>query len=123
MQIVVGNVVPALFGAVTGVMLGVWEPLYLVLSVLGILGGYAAGLEHRAATEGALRGVVGGLIFGAFILLGHRISGLDAKAHLPEPELLLVVITTLVGAALGALGGSARAKRMRRADEESAESA
>jgi hypothetical protein len=110
-QIVVANVVPALYGLITGVLLGVSEPVYLVLSLLGILGGYVAGLEHPTAGDGATRGVVGGVLFGSFILLGHEMTGAEAKAELPEPAILLVAITTVFGALLGALGGRSRAKR------------
>ena len=115
MQIVVANVIPCLFGVITGIMLGVHEVAYLALAgPIGILGGFFAGLEHRGAPEGAARGAIGGLQFGTFILLAHSISGLDAKAHLPEPEIVLVVLTTVFGAALGFLGGLMRERRMRR---------
>ncbi len=110
-QIVVANVVPAVYGLITGVLLGVSEPVYLVLSLLGILGGYVAGLEHRTPGDGATRGVIGGLLFGSFILFGHEISGMEAEAHLPEPAILLVAITTIAGSLLGALGGRTRARR------------
>jgi hypothetical protein len=114
MQIVVANVVPCVFGAITGVMLGVNEVAYLVLAVpIGILGGYFAGLEHRSGREGAARGAIGGLQFGAFILVVDALSGLDRKATLPEPAILLVVLTTFFGAVLGFLGGLTRERRMR----------
>ena len=114
-QILLGIVVPAVFGIITGLMLGVSEAVYLVLNVLGIGGGYFAGLEHRTPGEGFLRGVNGGLLFGVFILFGHEFGGMEPKAHLPEPHILLVVITTGLGALLGALGGRSRARRARRA--------
>jgi hypothetical protein len=110
-QIVLANVVPALFGLVAGLMVGVSEVVYLVLALLGILGGYLAGLEHPTAADGATRGVVGGVLFGSFILFGHELTGSEAKAELPEPAILLVAITTIFGAALGALGGRSRRKR------------
>jgi hypothetical protein len=108
LQVVLAGLVPALFGAVTGWMLGVNEIGYVVLSVLGIAGGYAAGLEHDGAGEGALRGVVGGALFGGFILLTHHAIDTEPEAHLPEPEILLVAITTAFGVGLGALGGRRR---------------
>ena len=111
LQMVLGVVVPALFGVVTGILLGFSEPAYLAFSILGILGGFFAGLEHRGAGEGAIRGFNGGLLFGAFILLAHEVSGKEPKAHLPHPEILLAVITTLFGVALGSLGGWVRARR------------
>lgn len=113
-QLLLANVVPAVFGAVAGVMVGVSEPAYLVLALLGIAGGYFAGLEHRDASEGAVRGVVGGFLFGLFIITAHEISGQEAKAELP-PYLLLVLLTTVIGAGLGALGGRTRARRTRAA--------
>jgi hypothetical protein len=116
MQIVVANVVPCVFGAITGLMLGVNEIAYLALvGPIGILGGYFAGLEHRNAREGAARGAIGGLQFGAFILVVDALSGLDREAHLPEPAIILVVLTTVIGAVLGFFGGRTRERRMRRA--------
>ncbi len=108
LQLVFAGVVPALFGAVTGWMLGVSEIGYIVLSVLGIAGGYGAGLEHDGAGEGAIRGVVGGALFGGFILIAAELIDKEHKAHLPEPEILLVAITTAFGVGLGALGGRRR---------------
>ena len=107
-QFVFAGVVPALFGAVTGWMLGVNEIGYIVLSVLGIGGGYVAGLEHDGAGEGAIRGVIGGALFGGFILIAAELLDKEHKAHLPDPEILLVAITTAFGIGLGALGGRRR---------------
>jgi hypothetical protein len=111
-QVVTGVVVPAVFGLVTGLVLGVSEGGYLLLSLLGIAGGFFAGLEHRESEEGLIRGLTGGLLFGTFILFGHEFSGAEPKAHLPEPEILLVVITTVAGGLLGALGGWRRSRRL-----------
>ena len=115
LQMILAIVVPAVFGMVTGIFLGVSEILYLVLSVLGIGGGYMAGKEHVGAGDGALRGFTGGLLFGTFILAAHALTGMERKVHLPEPEVLLVVITTVAGIGLGALGGRSRAKMESRA--------
>ncbi|HEX8066734.1 MAG TPA: hypothetical protein VF520_09435 [Thermoleophilaceae bacterium] len=105
------GLVPAAFGAVCGWLLGVDKTAYLVLSILAIAGGYGAGLEHDGAREGAIRGVVGGALFGSFILILHQATGEEAKADLPDPEILLVALTTAFGAGLGALGGRARHQR------------
>jgi hypothetical protein len=110
--VVTGVAVPAVFGLVTGIVLGLSGAGYLVLSLLGIAGGFLAGLEHRDGEEGLVRGVTGGLLFGTFILFGHEFLGGEAKADLPEPEILLVVITTLAGGLLGALGGWRRSRRL-----------
>ena len=111
-QVIRALVVPAAFGLLTGFVLGWSEALYLVMAgPIGIGGGFFAGLEHRGAEHGGLRGVIGGLLFGTFILLGNELSGADPKAHLPDPQVLLVVITAVAGGLLGALGGRLRARR------------
>ena len=119
-QLVLAIAVPAIFGAIVGVLLGVSEIAYLIGSVLGIAGGYLAGKEHVGAEQGAVRGFTGGILFGTFILAVHALTGMERKAHLPEPEFLLVVITTVAGIVLGALGGRSRAKRDRQAAAPSA---
>ncbi len=114
LQIVLAGVVPAVYGAITGYFLGVSEGTYLVLSVIGILGGIGAGFDHVGAAAGAKRGLVAGSIFGASILIAHEIHGAEAKADLPHPAILLVVITTVLGAAFGAVGGMLRRRAMQR---------
>jgi hypothetical protein len=109
-QLILALVVPSVFGVVTGIVLGISEIGYLILSILGIAGGYLAGKEHIGAGEGATRGFTGGILFGTFILAAHAVTGLERKAHLPEPEILLVMITTVFGVGLGALGGRSREK-------------
>jgi hypothetical protein len=108
-------VLPSLFGAICGVMLGISEGLYTVLTLLGILGGVAAGYDHATPSEGALRGVAGGALFGTFILLAHAVAGTHAKAKLPEPHIVLPIATTLIAIALGAIGGAIRARSLRAA--------
>jgi len=114
-QFLLGIVVPIIGGVVGGVLLVVSEPVYLIYSILAIGAGYFGGLEHIGGEEGALRGFTGGLLFGTFILLAKEVSGSDPKAHLPEPEVLLVVLTTVLGIFLGWLGGRSRGKREARA--------
>ena len=105
LQVLLVFILPALYGALTGYLLGVSEGTYLVLSVLGVLGGIGAGFDHVGAAAGAKRGVLAGSIFGGSILIAHEIHGAEAEAHLPEPAILLVVITTVLGVAFAALGG------------------
>ena len=109
-RVVLVLIVPAAFGALTGYLLGVSEGAYLALSLLAVLGGIAAGFEHLGARAGATRGLIGGVIFGAFVLIAHEIHGAAAEAHLPEPAIVLVVLTGVIGALLGALGGYLRAR-------------
>ena len=110
LEFVICVVVPLAFGIVTGIMLGISEPVYLVLSVLGVAGGFVAGLEHEYALEGFYRGLLGGLLFGTGILLANGIADEVPKAHLPDPEMVLVVFTAVGGALLGAWGGRVREK-------------
>jgi hypothetical protein len=112
-RFLLAGVVPAVYGALTGWMLGVSEPVYLVMSVLGILGGIGAGFDHLGAAAGAKRGLVAGAVFGGFILIAHELIGAEAKAHLPEPAILLVAITTVLGVAFAALGGLLRTRAER----------
>lgn len=113
LQIVLAIVVPAIFGAITGYFLGVSEGVYLVLSILAVLGGIGAGFDHHGAAAGAKRGLLGGTLFGAFTLIAHEVDGSKATAHLPEPAIILVAITALLGVAFGALGGWMRARMTR----------
>jgi hypothetical protein len=112
-QVLLVVVLPVAYGAVTGYLLGVSEVTYLVLSVLGVLGGIGAGFDHVGAVAGAKRGLIAGLLFGGSILIAHEIHGAEAKAELPEPAILLVVITTVLGVGFAALGGWFRERAMR----------
>jgi hypothetical protein len=116
-QIFLVVIVPVVFGLITGYFLGVSEVTYLILSVIGIAGGIGAGFDHLGARPGALRGVVGGLLFGGSILLAHEFHGAEAKAQLPEPAILLLVLTTGLGSAFGAIGGAWRVRAHRRTVE------
>ena len=118
LQVVGGIAVPVVFGLLTGFALSVNEILYYAMSgPLGIIGGFLGGTEHRSADEGFVRGAVGGLLFGSFILLGNEILNPgEPKAELPDPQVGLVFATTLLGAILGAVGGSWRRRHERRAE-------
>jgi len=120
LQLVLAVVIPALFGVVCGVLLGVSAGAYTALSLLALLGGLAAGFEHADALEGAGRGLAGGLLFGSFILFAHSISKLNAKTSLPTPHIVLPVATTIIAILLGALGGGLRGRRERRRSREAA---
>jgi hypothetical protein len=115
LQALLAIVLPTAYGALNGYFLGVSEATYIVLSILGVLGGIGAGFDHMGAAIGLRRGVVAGLIFGSAILIAHQVHGAEPKADLPDPETLLVAITTGLGAAFGALGGLLRERAAQRA--------
>src|SRR3954452_14305289 len=96
-QVLWPTLIPAAFGALCGWLLGVSEIAYTILTVLAIAGGYFAGFEHNGWKEGAIRGLVGGALFGAFILIVHDASGSSAKAQLADPPIGLVAFTTGFG--------------------------
>ena len=110
-QLILALVVPAVFGIDHGDLPG---------GLRDRLPGAVDPRHRRAATWPARstsarararsRGFTGGILFGTFILAAHALTGLERKAHLPEPEILLVVITTVFGIVLGALGGRSREK-------------
>jgi hypothetical protein len=104
-QIVLGGVVPFVFGAIVGVVLGVSAAGYWALAALAGLGAIVAGFEHQDGWGGADRGLVGGALFGAGILIAHAIAGTHAKVSLGSFPPLLIVIDAIAGMLLSALGG------------------
>src|SRR3954462_5393978 len=111
-QLIFAIVLPVAFGILTGAILHEDETAYLVLSIVGIGGGIFAGYDHAGADQGFLRGVMGGLLFGTSTLVAHSLFDQTAKAKLPDPHGVLVAITTILGALLGAWGGALRARHM-----------
>jgi hypothetical protein len=112
-QIVTAAIVPAAFGAITGIVLGVSAAGYWGLQLLAAIGGVLAGLEHPHGREGARRGLVGGTLFGTFLLIAHAVAGTDETVKLPDFEPVLAVFTALIGMLLGALGGRLRRRSAR----------
>ena len=111
-QIIIGGVTPAVIGAVVGVLIGVSSTAYWILAVIAGLGAVLAGFEHQDGWGGADRGLVGGAIYGAALLIAHAIAGTHAKVSLGSFPPFLIVITAIAGMLLGALGGRiARAGR------------
>jgi hypothetical protein len=113
-QVLLVAVVPVVYGFVTGVFLGTSAGVYIALNVLAAIGGYVAGLEHGSRGEAALRGVVGGTLFGGSILIGHEVTGSAAEVKLPEPAIVLLAFTIAGGVVLGLLGRATRARYERR---------
>lgn len=108
LKIVTGGLVPAAFGAVTGLVLGVSSAGYWALSLLALAGGVLAGFEHRDGWEGADRGLVAGAIFGTSLLVAHALTGTNAQVALPKFSPILVIFTAIIGMFATALGGRLR---------------
>jgi hypothetical protein len=105
LQIVLGGVIPFLFGAVVGVVIGASAGAYWALAVLAALGAVLAGFEHPDGWGGADRGVVGGGLYALGLLLAHAISGTHAKVSLGSFPPFLIIVSAIIGMLLGALGG------------------
>jgi hypothetical protein len=104
-QILLAVVVPFVFGAIVGVVLGISAAAYWILSAIAAVGAVLAGLEHPDARSGALRGLFIGAVYGIGLLLAHAVAGSDAKTSLGSFPPLVIVIDAIAGAILAALGG------------------
>jgi uncharacterized membrane protein len=103
-QVVLAVIVPLLFGAVVGVVLGTSASFYWILLAVATLAGLLSGLEHDEVKEAAGRGAIAGALFGLGILVAHQLAGTDAKVSLGSFPPLLIVIDAVAGALLAALG-------------------
>lgn len=114
-QVVLGGVVPAVIGAVAGILIGVSSAGYWVVAVLAAVGSVVSGFEHLDGWGGADRGFIAGAIYGASLLITHALVGTHAKVSLGSFPPLLAVFTAIIGMLLCAAGGRiARAQRERR---------
>jgi hypothetical protein len=115
-QVVLGGVIPAIAGAVAGVLIGASSGAYWAWGLLAAIGSVVGGFEHQDGWGGADRGLVAGAIYGTALLLVHAIVGTHAKVSLGSFPPFLIVITAIAGMLLSALGGrTARVMRERRA--------
>ena len=112
-QILIAVVIPFVFGAIVGVVLGASAAVYWILSVIAAIGAVFAGLEHPDARSGALRGLFIGVVYGVGLLLAHAVAGTHAKVSLGSFPPLVIVIDAIVGALLAGLGGWASGQRSR----------
>lgn len=112
-QVLLAVVIPFVFGAIVGVILGVSAPVYWILSLLAAIGAVLAGLEHPDARSAALRGLVMGIVYGVALLLAHAVAGTHAKVSLGSFPPFVIVIDAVVGAILSALGGLLGGRRGR----------
>src|SRR5215467_13276974 len=92
-QIVTGLVVPFVFGAIAGIVLGITAAGYWVISLVALVGGVLAGFEHADGWDAADRGVVGGALFGNGLLLSLLLSGMSAHVSLGSFPPRLAVTT------------------------------
>ncbi len=114
LQIILGGVIPAIFGAIAGILIGVSAGAYYAWGVVAAIGGFIAGFEHRDGWGGADRGFFGGLFYGIALLVTHAIVDTHAKVSLGSFPPLLAVLTAIIGMFLSAAGGRiSRAQRER----------
>jgi hypothetical protein len=115
LQILIPVIGPVLVGVIGGWLLGETKAGYLIWTLVMILGGIGAGMEHDTARGGALRGLLGGVLFAGTILVTHEIIGNAALAKLPDPPILLCVVFGVISGALGLLGARLRRRTAPRA--------
>jgi len=104
-QVALGGVIPAILGAIAGVLLGVSSTAYYIWGLVAAIAAVVAGFEHQDGLGGADRGLVGGAIYGAALLVAHALVGTTAKVSLGSLPSLLAVLTAIIGMLLSALGG------------------
>ena len=104
-QIALGGVVPAIAGAVAGVLVGVSSGAYWGYAAFVAVASVIAGFEHQDGWGGADRGLVAGFVYGVALLLAHLIAGTHAKVSLGSFPPLLAVVTAIAGMLLTAIGG------------------
>lgn len=103
-QVWLAVIVPLVFGAIVGVVLGTSASTYWILLAVASLGALLSGLEHVEVREAAGRGAVAGAMFGLGILAAHQLAGTDAKVSLGSFPPALILIDAIAGALLAALG-------------------
>lgn len=103
-QVFLAVIVPLIFGAVVGVVLGTSASLYWILLGVAALGALLSGVEHPEVKEAAGRGAVAGAMFGLGILAAHQLAGTDAKVDLGSFPPALILINAIAGALLASLG-------------------
>src|SRR4030081_2921421 len=81
-QILRGGGVPAVIGALAGVLVGVSSAGYWAIGAVAGIGGFVAGFEHRDGWGGADRGLYAGAIYGTALLATHALVGTHAKVSL-----------------------------------------
>jgi hypothetical protein len=101
---------PILTGAVGGWLLNESGTWYLVYVTVMILAGVGTGMEHETRRGAALRGLSGGALFAASILVTHELIGGSMAATLPNPPVLIVAIYGAAGTLFATLGAMLRGR-------------
>lgn len=115
-QILLGGVIPAIAGAIAGILLGVSPGAYYGYGGFIAIVGFISGFEHLDGWGGADRGLVAGFVYGVALLVMHAIVGTEATVSLGSFPPFLAVITAILGMLLSAGGGRlARFQRERAA--------
>jgi hypothetical protein len=104
-QALLAVVVPFIFGAIVGVVLGASAGVYWILSAIAAVGAVLAGLEHPDPRSAAIRGLVIGAVYGIAVLLAHAVAGTHAEVSLGSFPPIVILIDALAGAILAAIGG------------------
>ena len=109
-QVVLAVVAPVAFGALCGYVLGSSETAFNLLMLLAGVGGVLAGFDHLDARQGAIRGIVGGVLFTGALVVCFTVRGAPMLAHLPLALPGMAVLYAVMGVPLGALGGRLRGR-------------
>lgn len=108
LQIAIPILGPVLTGVIGGVLLGETKGGYLIYTTIMILGGIGSGMEHDTTRGGALRGLLGGVLFASSILATWELIGNDAQATLPHPASVLILVFAAISTLLGIAGARLR---------------
>jgi hypothetical protein len=118
-QILLGGIIPAIAGAVAGILVGVSPAAYWGYGGFIAITALISGFEHLDGWGGADRGLVAGFVYGVALLVTHAIVGTEATVSLGSFPPFLAVVTAIIGMLLSALGGRlARLQRERAAARE-----
>jgi hypothetical protein len=114
-QVILAVVLPIAFGALCGFELAQSRPAFQILMLVAGIGGVGGGFEHPGARPGAVRGVVGGVLFTTALVLVFEARGLPGLTPLPAALPITAIGYAAGGPLLGALGGWLRARSIARA--------
>jgi hypothetical protein len=121
-QILLAVVLPIAFGALCGFELAHSRATFQILMLVAGIGGIGGGFEHPGPRAGAVRGVIGGVLFTTALVLVFDARGLPVLAPLPASLPITAIGYAAGGPLLGALGGWLRARSIARATARREES-